>query len=128
VHEVHVGLNDLALSLRLRNRWLVLAGELMVEAGRCVLEAGLRFGFGGIGRAGQEGLPVPADLVYAEYARAGASSALLSRSFIQTGGTDLAAEVARARARLAEWRAAPAEALEAAHAELGRRAQASTVW
>jgi hypothetical protein len=100
----------------------------MVEAGKRVRDAGLRFGFGGIGRVGQAGLPVPPDLVYAEYARAGATSALLSRSFTQANGADLATEVSRARARLAEWRAAPGAALEAAHRELGRCARAATTW
>jgi hypothetical protein len=128
VDEVHIGLNDLALSLGLRNRWLVLAGEVAVEAGKRVRAAGLRFGLGGIGRAGQRGLPVPADLVYAEYARTGATAALLSRSFTATAGVDLAREVARARARLAAWRARSASELEAAHRELGLRARSAAGW
>ena len=39
------------------------------------------FGFGGIGRLDDESLPVPADLVYAQYAFHGARSALVSRVF-----------------------------------------------
>jgi hypothetical protein len=128
VAEVHIGLNDLGLSLGLRNRWLALAGDLLVEAGNCVRGAGLRFGLGGIGRVGQGGLPVPSDLVYAEYARTGATAALLSRSFTESEGVDLATEVARARARFAEWRAAPTREVEVAHRELGRCARAATTW
>lgn len=128
VAEVHIGLNDLALSRGLTNRWLTLADDTAVRAGAAVCGAGRRFGLGGIGRAGQVGLPVPADLVYAEYARTGATAALLSRSFTASGGARLEREIARARARLAEWSAAPAEELEAAHLELGRCARAADCW
>lgn len=117
VDEVHIGINDLALSLRLRNRWDVLAGDIPLRAGSVVREAGLRFGLGGIGRAGDASLPVPSDLVYAEYARTGATAALLARSF---GTDDLGPRVRGARAALARWHTVPAQALDEAHAELAR--------
>ncbi len=128
IDEIHIGLNDLALSLRLPNRWLVLAGDLAAEAGACVRGAGLRFGLGGIGRVGQPGLPVPADLVYAEYVRTGATAALLSRSFTNGHGNDIAREVRRARERLGEWYAGSEEELALAHRELGRHARAAAGW
>jgi 2-keto-3-deoxy-L-rhamnonate aldolase RhmA len=128
VEEIHIGLNDLAISLGLRNRWMALSGDLVTEASVIVHEAGLRFGLGGIGRAGDATLPVPSDLVYAEYARTGARAALISRSFFNGGVANLNAEVARAREALASWcRRSPAE-LEAAHAELCRRAASAEVW
>lgn len=128
VDEVHLGLNDLALSLGLPNRWLTLAGDLAREAGRRVRAHGVRFGVGGIGRVGQRGLPIPPDLVYAEYARTGATAALLSRSFTDDALIDLCGEIALARAELAAWRDRPPEDLAAAHAELGRRARAAAGW
>lgn len=129
VSEVHVGLNDLALSLALPNRWLVLAGDLIRTVAARVRHAGLRFGLGGIGRAGDDTLPIPSDLVYAEYARTGAASALLARSFYADIEPDRwASEIARSRARLAHWRACSPEALAAAHAELGVRAQRVASW
>jgi HpcH/HpaI aldolase/citrate lyase family len=130
VGEVHIGLNDLALSLGLRNRWLALAGDLVAAAGRRVRAAGLRFGVGGIGRVGDDSLPVPADLVYAEYARTGATAALVSRSFFEPvmDGPGLAAEIARARARFAAWYGSSAASVEAAHAELVRRADCASGW
>jgi len=130
VGEIHIGLNDLAISLGLPNRWLALADDLLPDAGRRVQEAGLRFGLGGIGRAGDQDLPMPADLVYAEYARIGATAALVSRSFIRPGDStaQLAADVARARARLDAWRACDGATIEAAHAELVRRARAAQGW
>jgi citrate lyase beta subunit len=128
VDEVHIGLNDLALSLGLTSRWLALAGDLATAAGERVRAAGLRFGLGGIGRVDQGGLPVPADLVYAQYARTGATAALLSRSFAAADGIDLGDEVARARSRLEWWRERPAAELAAAHDELGRHARATACW
>ena len=121
VDELHIGLNDLALSLGVRNRWLALAGDLAVHAGTAVRAEGKRFGLGAIGRAGDTGLPVPPGLVYAEYARTGATAALVSRSFFRSGeDIDLAFEIALARAELDAWtRCSPGE-LAAAHGELVR--------
>jgi hypothetical protein len=120
--EIHIGLNDLAISLGVRNRWLALAGDLALEAGATVRAAGKRFGLGAIGRAGDNTLPIPTDLVYAEYARTGATAALLSRSFFGPATGDLRREIARVREELAAWGKRPAESLRNAHAELGRRA------
>ena len=128
VDEIHIGLNDLALSLGLRNRWQVLAGDLALDAGRTVHAAGRRFGLGGIGKPDDTGLPVPSNLVYAELARTGATAALVSRSFWRDGADDLAAEIRRARTALAAWRRRPRQELDAAHAELARCANAATVW
>jgi hypothetical protein len=120
--EIHIGLNDLAISLGVRNRWLALAGDLALEAGETVRAAGKRFGLGAVGRAGDSSLPIPTDLVYAEYARTGATAALLSRSFFGPATGDLRWEIARLREELAAWGRRPAGALRNAHAELGRRA------
>lgn len=130
VQEVHIGLNDLALSLGLPNRWLALEDELLVTAGRVVRTAGLRFGLGGIARVDDTNLPIPSDLVYAQYARTGATAALISRSFFDAEGerSDLAAEISRARARLAKWYRCDAGALEAARVELSRRVRAASGW
>jgi hypothetical protein len=128
VDEIHIGLNDLAISLGLRNRWMALGGDLVTEASVIVREAGLRLGLGGIGRAGDARLPVPSDLVYAQYARTGARAALISRSFFDGGGADLTAEVARARDALASWWRRSSADLAAAHAELCRCAARAEVW
>ncbi len=128
VGEIHIGLNDLALSLGLRNRWLSLGGELIADAGAIVRRANLRFGLGGIGRAHDDSLPVPSDLVYAEYARTGATSALIARSFFRNAERGLAFEIARARERLREWQSATPSELEAAHEQLARCAESAAVW
>jgi hypothetical protein len=122
VDEVHIGINDLALSLGLSSRWLTLAGDLALRAGATVRAAGKRFGLGAIGRPGDRGLPVPVDLVYAEYARTGATAALVSRSFFRSGDIDLTEEIADVRSAIDGWSARTDAELAAAHAELGERA------
>jgi hypothetical protein len=128
VSEVHLGLNDLAISFGLPNRWLVLASDLVASAARCVLGAGLRFGLGGIGRVNDDTLPIPSDLIYAEYARTGATAALLARSFHAESACDLGPEVAAVHERMALWRRRDAAALANAHAQLTRRACELGVW
>ena len=130
VGEIHLGLNDLTLALGLPNRFMLLTSRLAARLAATVTDAGLRFGAGGIGRAGDDSLPIPADLIYAQYARLGATAALVSRSFIGEDGAtlDLAREVERARARLADWRARDENELEAARLELMERAAACRSW
>jgi hypothetical protein len=108
VGEVHVGINDLALSLGLHNRFAVFDSELVATIASSVRDAGLPFGIGGIGRIDDTTLPIAPDLVYAQYPRLGATAALISRAFIRAGGdaTRLKADVAASRARLAYWQAA----------------------
>ena len=130
VDEVHLGLNDLTLALGLPNRFALLASDIAARVAATVTDAGLPFGAGGIGRAGDDSLPIPADLVYAQYARLGATAALISRSFIgdDPAAIDLPHEVERARARMAEWRARGEAELEAARIELTERAAACARW
>jgi HpcH/HpaI aldolase/citrate lyase family len=121
VGEVHVGLNDLSLALGLPNRFAVLCHPRVERFAGAVRAAGARLGLGGLGRAGQTGLPVPADLVYARHAALGATSALVSRAFVD-GAEDLTVEVARAREHMAWWREQPPERLR----DAARRLRAAT--
>jgi HpcH/HpaI aldolase/citrate lyase family len=130
VEEIHLGLNDLSIEMRLANRFSLLATDLAAEVAEAVTARGVRFGAGGIGRVGDAGLPVPGDLVYAQFARLGASAALISRSFLAhcPEGLDLGHEVRRSRERLAEWACRPADELDAARRELSERAGAAAGW
>lgn len=103
VAELYVGANDLARSLGLPNRFSVLASGLIETVGEAAHRRGRGFGFFGIARADDNGLPVPADLVYAEQVRLGATSFVLARSFGATP-ENIGLELDRARARLAAWR------------------------
>jgi HpcH/HpaI aldolase/citrate lyase family len=113
IDEVHIGINDFALSLGLPNRFAVLLDPVVLNACAHVRAVGARLGVGGIGRAGDASLAVPADLVYAEIVRLGGEATLISRSFLGAG--PLAPEVTRARAAFARWAAAPAAEIADAH-------------
>ena len=117
--EIHFGLNDLALDLGSGDQFTALCSTLLEDACATVSAHGLPFAVGGIGRAGDVRLPVPSELVYAQYPRLGASGALLSRVFHRDLPPDrFAEEVRRARERLGFWSAQSSAALQAAHAEL----------
>jgi hypothetical protein len=124
VSEIMVGLNDLHRTFGVANHFEMLASEMMTTISRVVRDAGIRFGFGGVGRPADRGLPVPADLVIAQYPRLGATSAWIARSFFRDGNDPaaLGPEVAALRRAISHWFAQPAEALDAAHAELRRLA------
>jgi 2-keto-3-deoxy-L-rhamnonate aldolase RhmA len=119
--EVHFGLNDLAIGMGLTSRFAVLAQPDLGRAARTIRAAGIRVGVGGIGRAGDAQLPLPSDLVYAQYPRLGATGALIARSFFEglpPGADALAAAIAAARARLDYWYRCDDGALDRARAEL----------
>jgi 2-keto-3-deoxy-L-rhamnonate aldolase RhmA len=130
VDEVHVGLNDLTLALGLRNRFALLCSPVMERISAAVRGAGLRFGFGGIGRAGEADLPIPADLIYAQYARLGGRAALISRAFLaaDADAVDLRREIGRARARLEWWNHRPKREIDEATDSLTERVRAVAAW
>ena len=130
VDEVHVGINDMALDMGLPNRFTVMVRDEIADAAACAHAADVRFGIAGLGRVSDDSLPIPSDLIYAQYARLGARGALLSRSFFEPDPRtiDLAAELDRSRDRLAWWRGRPSEELEAARDELERTAARAGSW
>ena len=120
VDEVHVGLNDLRLALGLRSHFEVLASDLLVRLSEAVHEAGRAFGVGGVGRRGDASLPIPADLVHAQYPRLRADRAWLARSFLgpDPAALDLEREVALLRQAMDEWEACDTDTLERARDRL----------
>jgi hypothetical protein len=126
IDEVMLGLNDLHLQFGVANHFEVLASPLVDMLAAEVLRKELPLAIGGVGRMGDATMPVPADLVYAQYPRLGATGAWLSRSFVNTllSPDDFQPAILALRHRLNEWAAAPAEDLEYARAELARRAAA----
>jgi hypothetical protein len=119
VAEIMVGLNDLSLSLGLSHPFETLTSGAVDSIAGAVHEAGLRFGFGGVARPGDETLPVPPDLIYAQYARLGANSAWLARSFYRgIGAHEIPAAVGEVRRRLAHWFAQPPSILKGECARL----------
>lgn len=119
ISEIMVGLNDLRRSLGLGNPFDVLTSDLIVSVSRITRDAGLRFGFGGLGRVLDDSLPVPSDLVYAQYPRLGATAAWLARSFYTgIGPHQIPVAVRQLRHRLAWWYAQSPAALQAQYEAL----------
>jgi hypothetical protein len=112
VEEIHIGLNDLHLSLGWRSHFDVLVSDYLCSVCETIRTAGLRLGVGGLGRAGDVDLPIPADLVYAQFPRLGAHGALISRAFFRGAPIDLSAEIARTRDNLDAMRVLSPATLE----------------
>lgn len=111
IDEIHFGLNDLYLDMKLSNHFEVLTSGLLDMLADTMLTVGIPFGFAGIGRINDSRLPIPGDLIYAQYPRLGATRALVSRVFYSPDyrSLDLAKEVRTARERLDYWYQAGAE-------------------
>jgi len=124
IDEVMIGLNDLYLQLGVANHFEVLASPLTDMLAAEVRRKGIPLAVGGVGRVGDTAMPVPTDLVYAQYPRLGATGAWLGRSFTNATSSpcDFTASVLACRHRLNEWAAAPMEDLERARVELARHA------
>lgn len=117
IDEIHIGLNDLYLSLGLENHFELLGSRLMDFLSEVVVEAEIPFGFGGIGRVTDERLPMPSDMVYAQYPRLRADRALISRVFLTPDHSklDLKYEVESFRNRINEWYNSPDHELIRVH-------------
>lgn len=79
IDEVHVGLNDLHLALKMDFMFEVLAGGLVDHICGICRSRRLKYGIGGIARLGQGTLP--AENILKEHARLGSTQVILSRDF-----------------------------------------------
>lgn len=120
IDEIHIGLNDLHLDLGLKSHFELLRYQFMNTLSDIVHSAGIPFGFGGIGRVKDDRLPIPSDLIYAQYLRLKADRALVSRVFTSPDYTrlDLTQEVADFRRRMDEWYERPQQDLLEARSKL----------
>jgi hypothetical protein len=101
VKEIHIGLNDMGLSLGWFSPFQVLISDFLMRLCEPVLDAGLRLGVGKVGRVGDYTLPIPSDSVIAQLPRLGASAALISRCFFNNAASiDLSHEITALRQRL----------------------------
>lgn len=82
IDEIHIGLNDLHLSLGKKFLFELVADGTVEGLAKKISKAGIPFGFGGFGKIG-EGL-LPADYIVAEHYRLGSSMSILSRAFCNT--------------------------------------------
>ncbi len=120
IDEIHVGINDLGLSMGFRNRFVTLTTDLMERVATCIREAGMRLGFGGIGQAQDTSLPIPSDLIYAQYPRLGGTAAIISQKFLSANMSeaDFCSGIAKSRARMAYWFSRRPEELDVAYRAL----------
>lgn len=79
IDYVHIGLNDLHLGYGLPFMFDLLANGTVERVVRCVRQARIPYGFGGIARLGLGDLP--AEAIVAEHYRLGSTMTILSRSF-----------------------------------------------
>ena len=79
--EVHIGLNDLHLALKLDFMFEVVSGGIVEYMAQVIQGRDLKFGIGGIARLGR-GLLNP-ELILSEHVRLGSSQVILSRDYNQ---------------------------------------------
>ena len=129
IDEIHFGLNDMYLDMKLANHFEVLASGFVDMLADIVLAAGIPFGFAGIGRINDTRLPMPVDLIYAQYPRLGATRALVARVFYSPDYRllDLVHEVSAARGALDRWQQAGAKEQDASLALLRNKVTSWTV-
>ncbi|MBA4141922.1 MAG: aldolase [Nitrosospira sp.] len=113
IDEVHIGLNDLHRDVGLKSHFELLRYQFMNTLSDSVHNGGIPFGFGGIGRVNDDRLPIPSDLIYAQYPRLRADRALVSRVFTSPDYTqlDLTREVAAFRDCMDKWNECPEQDL-----------------
>lgn len=79
IDEIHIGLNDLYLSMGLDFIFELLSSDIVEYICQKIKKKGIRYGFGGIARIGQGMLP--SDMILAEHYRIGSEMTILSRTF-----------------------------------------------
>lgn len=126
IDEVMIGLNDLRLGFGVQNHFEVLASPMLDWLAQEVRRANLAFSVGGVARPENMSLPVPPDLVLAQYPRLGATGAWISRSFFRDTPKDwdFASALSTVRRRLDQWASASPAALEDAREKLAASARA----
>ncbi|MFC5531545.1 aldolase/citrate lyase family protein [Cohnella yongneupensis] len=79
IDEVHLGLNDLYLGMKLDFMFELISCGVVDFACRMLKARGIKYGFGGIAKIGKG--VVPAEMILAEHYRLGSEMVILSRSF-----------------------------------------------
>ncbi|WP_224957439.1 aldolase/citrate lyase family protein [Geomonas subterranea] len=79
IQNIHIGLNDLHLSLKLDFMFELLSCGIVEYLASSIRTHNIKFGFGGIARIGQGALG--SDLILSEHHRLGSSQVILSRDF-----------------------------------------------
>lgn len=86
IDEIHIGLNDLHLSLGLDFMFEVLSGGIVAYIASKIKDKGITFGFGGIAKIGEG--DISSELIIGEHYRLGSEMVILSRTFRNESNTD----------------------------------------
>ena len=87
IDEIHIGLNDLHLSYKLKFMFELLTCGIVESIIEKIKKTDIKYGFGGIARLGFGQLP--AELILAEHYRLGSNIVILSRSFCNSEENDI---------------------------------------
>ncbi len=110
VAEVHIGLNDLGLSLGKAFLFDAVADGTVDRLCEILREAAIPFGFGGLGHLARREMPVDPELILAAQVTQGATRGWLGRTFRELDRAKIPREIGRLRAAVACWkRATPLE-------------------
>tara|TARA_R110002012_G_scaffold47399_1_gene124223 strand:+ start:32444 stop:33301 length:858 start_codon:yes stop_codon:yes gene_type:complete len=127
--RLHIGLNDLHLDMKLDFMFQPLADGTLEDAAQVLRDHNIRFGIGGIARAG-EGIVSP-EYLLGEHVRLGSDAAILSRT-LHRGAPDVHSlqaemdfpvELAKLQAIYAGFHTADATRLESNRLETANRIQ-----
>lgn len=80
IDEIHIGLNDLHLSLGLNFMFEILSEGIIEYLSKKITYKGIKFGFGGIARIGMNDA-IPPKLILGEHYRLNSEMVILSRAF-----------------------------------------------
>lgn len=94
IDEIHIGLNDLHLSMGLDFMFELLSGGIVEYLSNIIKAKGITFGFGGIAKIGEG--TIPAEMILGEHYRLGSEMAILSRTF-RSNADDLNLEIKKIR-------------------------------
>jgi 2-keto-3-deoxy-L-rhamnonate aldolase RhmA len=116
VDEVHVGLNDLSISIGTQDIFEPLRTGMIDHIARSVHRLGKPFGFGGIARLSRRDLPIDPQRMLAEQVRLGATRGWLGRSFRHglegaSASGELAREAAAIHRAVESWNKASTQEL-----------------
>ena len=113
INEIHIGLNDLTISLGLDFLFEPLGYGIVDFGAEMLNKAKMKWGFGGIARIG--GGAIPCEMILMEHRRLGSTRVILSRAFRpqpNEEGFCLSTEVSRVRKKIAEINNMTPEAIE----------------
>jgi hypothetical protein len=121
VAEIHIGLNDLSLSMGKPFLFDLVADDTIDRLCAVLRSYGVPFGYGGLGRLSRRDLPVSPELVLAHQVTQGATRGWLGRTFRDLDPADMVSEIGRLRQAISRWKQATPFEIELLHSDLRRQ-------